>query len=246
MILDGHADPAEFYREELRKYLGETRIRDYYPETGPLSRQHYQKHMEHYAAGALHDERMIVGANRSGKSFCLAYEGACHVIGWYPPWWTGRRFDRPVVVWASGEDAKSVRESLQRHFMGPPEAIGTGLIPANLIERAPSKGGIPDAIDFAQIRHPKGTARLVFKAYEMGRESYQAAAVDVVLNDEEPPIAIYTESYTRTISTVPGQRNGIVVTAFTPLKGATELALSFLPGAAMPATEEIRKKAWGW
>ena len=51
-------------------------------------------------------------------------------------------------------------------------AIGTGLIPGNLIERAPAKGGIPDAIDFAQIRHPKGTSRLVFKAYEAGPREF--------------------------------------------------------------------------
>ncbi len=240
-------DPIELSRHFTLDLLDQTKLFGFYPDSGPLRRELYAKHMEHYAAGRLHDERMVVGANRSGKSFCLAYEATLHMIGWYPPWWEGRRFDHPVVCWASGEDAKSVRESLQRHFLGPPEAIGTGLIPADTIERTAARSGIPDAIDLVQVRrYSGGISRLLFKAYEMGREAYQAAGVDIVLNDEEPPIAIYTEAFTRTIATTPGRRNGMVVTGFTPLKGATELALSFLPGGRLPSTEELRKAAWGW
>src|SRR6266702_6240035 len=226
MLIDdlAGADP-----DDLRRQLDRTRIFDLYPEKGPLRRELYSKHMEFYRASALHDEVAFVAANRSGKSLCAGYSGTCGLISWYPGWWEGRRFGRPITCWASGEDAKATRESLQKHFLGPPEAIGTGLIPGNLIERITMRGGIPDAVDFAQIRHPKGTSRLLFKAYEQGRESFQAGQVDIGICDEEPPLGIYTEFYTRCLSTVPGQRGGLLMSTFTPLRGISEVVLMFLP-----------------
>ncbi|HXA85753.1 MAG TPA: terminase family protein [Candidatus Dormibacteraeota bacterium] len=188
-----------------------------------------------------------MGGNRTGKSFCICYEGACHLTGIYPKWWDGFEFTRPIVAWAAGEDVKAVRESLQPTLMGPAEARGTGLIPAANILRAPSRSGVPDALDFVEIKHRTGgMSRLLFKAYEQGRESFQASAVDLALLDEEPPLPIYTEMLTRTLSTVPGQPNGLVLCAFTPLKGISATVLQFLPGGAYPATEELRKMAWGW
>ena len=169
------------------------------------------------------------------------------MIGWYPDWWAGHRFNRPIVCWAAGEDGKAVRESLQPTLMGPPEAQGTGLVPAETIVRATARGGVPDAIDSAEIRHSSGgVSRLVFKAYEQGRESFQAAKIDIGLCDEEPPLAIYTELLTRTMSTVPGEPNGHVLCAFTPLRGVSQTVLRFLPGGAYPATLELRKQAWGF
>jgi phage terminase large subunit-like protein len=51
-----------------------------------------------------------------------------------------------------------------------------------------------------------------------------------MLFDEEPPLAIYSEGLTRTLSTVPGEPSGLVMCAFTPLKGLTGLVLSYMPG----------------
>jgi phage terminase large subunit-like protein len=203
--------------------------------------------MEFFAAGALHDERAFIAGNRTGKSFSIGYEGTCHLIGWYPHWWTGRRFDRPVVAWVAGEDTKAVRESLQPTMLGPDTERGTGLVPAVNIIRTTPRGGVAGAVDFAEIAHSSGkSSRLVFKSYDQGRESFQASAVDVILLDEEPPIEIYTEALTRTMSTTPGMRNGTVLCAFTPLRGISQTILQFLPGGAYPATEELRKQAWGW
>jgi phage terminase large subunit-like protein len=234
-------DPTELLRQLERAKLYRS-----YPETGPLRRGLYGKHLEFFRATATHSEVAFIAGNRTGKSFAACYVAACSLIGWAPPWWEGRRFPGPIICWAAGEDAKAARESLQAHLLGPPGALGTGLIPGNLIERAPAKGGIPDAIDFAQIRHPKGTSRLVFKAYEQGRESFQGAHVDLGIEDEEPPMSIHTEFYTRTLSTRPGEPNGLLLCAFTPLRGISDVVLSFLPGGAMPVTVEQRTAAWGW
>lgn len=236
--------------KELNQRITETergrKLYALYPDDGPLSRDKYTKHVEFFAAGSKHNERAFIGGNRTGKSFCVGYEGTLHLIGWYPPWWQGRRFDRPITAWAAGEDSKAVRESLEPTLFGGSESRGTGLIPRDMLQRIAPRGGVPDAIDFAEIRHPKGTSRIVVKSYDQGRESFQASQVDVVILDEEPPLQIYTEALTRTLSTIPGQPNGLVMCAFTPLKGISETVLQFLPGGAYPTTEELRRAAWGW
>jgi phage terminase large subunit-like protein len=261
MLLDlPPLDPAALARLKgaaLRQYVAvldeaarrnaRRRLYAIYPEAGPLRRELYPKHLEFFAAGAQHNERLFLAGNRLGKTLCASYEATCHLIGWYPPWWQGRRFDRPIHCWASGEDAKAVRESLQPMLMGPEDARGTGLIPGDAIMRSPARGGIPDALDFVQVKHLSGGAsRLVFKAYEQGRKSFQAAQVDVMVFDEEPPQAIYSEGLTRTMSVVPGEPSGILMCVFTPLLGLSGVVLSYLPGGAMPATEAQRKAAWGW
>ena len=191
------------------------------------------------AAGVIH--------HNTGKTTCVAYEDTLHLTGDYSPWWEGRRFDRPVVCWACGTDAKAVREKLQPSLIGPAEARGTGMIPRDRLLRTLARSGTADAVDFALVRHVSGgVSRLVFKAYEQGRASFQSAEVDVVHLDEEPPMAIYTEALTRTLATVPGQRNGVLMFSFTPLEGLTDVVLQFLPGGAYPGTEELRKQAWGW
>lgn len=174
------------------------------------------------SGGAIH--------HNSGKTFGVSYEGTCHLTGWYPHWWTGRRFNRPVEMWAAGEDSKSVRESLQVTYLGKYENMGTGLIPARAIVNAVPRTGVPEAVDLINIKHVKGTSRLLFKSYDQRREAFQASKVDIVQFDEEPPADIYTEGLTRTMSTDPTQESGIVMCGFTPLKGLTGVVLSYMPG----------------
>lgn len=202
----------------------------WYPDTGPLRRELYVRHLEFFANGAAHTERAIIAANRSGKSTAAGYELALHLTGRYPDWWVGRRFQRPVVAWAAGEDSKSVRESLQVILFGSLDALGTGMIPGDDIVGRPAMArGAVDLIDSAAVKHVAGGAsRLVLKSYEQGRESFQAAAVDAIWLDEEPPKDIYTEALTRVMSTVPGEPNGALFCTFTPLSGMSEVVMDYL------------------
>ena len=232
---------------ECDRVLSRKRLYSYYPDEGPLRRELYDKHTEFFASGATHNERAYIGGNRVGKTHCVSYEATLHMLGEYPAWWVGRRFERPVTAWLAGEDAKAVRESLQEKVLGPPGQFGTGLVPGDKLVEVKPRSGIPDAIDTFSVKHRSGRiSRGMFKSYEQGRESFQAAKVDVMVFDEEPEMAIYTEGLTRTMSTVPGEESGIVMCSFTPLKGISATVLQFLPGGAMPATEELRKQAWGW
>lgn len=189
-----------------------------FPDDGPLRRELYHKHMEFFAGGALFRERLFRAANRSGKSEAGAYEVVCHLTGLYPHWWVGKRFNRPVNCLVAGETGKLVRDSIQEKLVGPPSMIGTGMIPFDCIVEKRSKSGIPDAIDVVYVKHASGKQSVLqFQSFDQGREAFQATARDVIWLDEEPPLPVYTEALTRTMTT-----QGVVITTFTPLKGISE------------------------
>lgn len=235
---------------DLRRRITEREGRQLYtlfPDDGPLRRELYPRHVDFFACGGVHEpgpwctencdgsphqERAFIAANRIGKTTAAGFELTCHVTGWYPAWWPGARFNRSVSFWACGEDAKAMRESIQPVLCGPPEAFGTGMIPADLILQKSPRSGVPDAIDSMTVKHINGISRLVFKTYDQGRESYQGAKLDDggIWFDEEPPMDIYTEGLTRTMSTVPGKPSGIVMCTFTPLKGLSQVVQAYMPG----------------
>lgn len=218
-----------------------------YPDEGPLRRELYPKHLEFFTAGVLHNERAFIAGNRTGKSLCVCYEATCHLTGIYPDWWPGRRFTRPTIGWAAGEDAKALRESLEPTLFGSADRRGTGVLPRDLIVRIRPRGNVADAIDFALVRHVSGgLSRLVVKTYDQRRPGFQGAKIDFGILDEEPPMDIYGETLTRTMATDPNEENGSLMCAFTPLKGVSETVLLYLPGGTYPDTEEVRREAWGW
>jgi Terminase large subunit, T4likevirus-type, N-terminal len=176
-----------------------------FPDTGVLRRELYEKHLSFFDAGRDHMERALIGANRSGKTFTAAYELVAHCLGEYPTWWTGKRFDLPVIAWVSGVDSKSIRKTLQVTLFGEKGKRGTGMFPAASIMSTTQRSGVPGAIDTAMIRHRSGGAsRVVIKSYDQGRESYQSGKIQIAWADEEPPARIYSEVLTRLMSTTPG------------------------------------------
>ncbi len=218
-------------QQAQRQTFERTKLYQAYPDTGPLRRELYGKHLIHFEASSLFGQTALMGGNRSGKSFANCFAIACHMTGWYPSWWRGRRFNRPVSVWAAGEDAKSVRESMQVLYLGTFSNFGTGLIPFDNLLSWSMKSGVVEAVDSFTVRHASGgVSRLVFKSYDQKRKAFQASKIDIFQCDEEPPIDIYTEGLTRTLSTDPSQPNGLVLAGFTPLMGLSGVVLSFLPG----------------
>src|SRR5215218_3469680 len=81
-------------------------IETMYPETGPLRRELYARHMRFFRLGAQPgiNERGFMAANRVGKTWGAGgYELTLHLTGDYPVWWEGRRFAHPVDAWAAGD-----------------------------------------------------------------------------------------------------------------------------------------------
>jgi len=214
---------------ELRKAITEEEARNklatYYPETGPLRRELYVKHMQFFRDGAQHRERLFLAANRVGKSEGAGgYEATLHATGRYPDWWEGKRFDKPLSVLVAGDTGKNTRDTVQRKLLGPFGNFGTGLIPGDDILRTTAKSGIPEAVDTIQVRHATGgQSRIVIRSYDQGREAFQGDEQDVCWLDEEPPLPVYTECLLRTMTT-----DGIVMVTFTPLLGWSEVVKMFL------------------
>ena len=96
--LDTSAEAILAERERRRAY----KLHQFFPALGPFARDHYAKHLEFFAAGRTHKERLFMAANRVGKSEAGAFEVVLHATGLYPDWWPGRRFEVPVEIWAVG------------------------------------------------------------------------------------------------------------------------------------------------
>ncbi len=171
-----------------------------------------------------------MAANRVGKTWGVGgYETALHLTGLYPEWWKGRRFDGPIDAWAAGDTSETTRDILQQALTGvggegSDGTLGTGLIPAKCIVGQPSsRRGIAGAFDTIVVRHVSGGhSKLGFKSYDQGRKKFQGTAKHVVFLDEEPPMDVYTECLTRTMTV-----DGLVICTFTPLEGMTDVAHMF-------------------
>ncbi len=219
----------EAIRAELQ-YRAQHKLESFYPETGPLRRELYVKHVEFFEAGSTKNERLFMAANRVGKSEGVgAYECALHLTGNYPDWWKGRRFARPIAAWAAGKDAKTTRDIIQLALLGPGPQYGTGMIPADLLIGTTPKVGVPEAVETIRVRHVSGSySELQLKSYDSGVESFFGTKKDVIWLDEECEQKIYAECLMRTLSTVPGEPNGIILFTFTPLWGVTDIVREFM------------------
>lgn len=223
------------------------KLATYYPDDGPLRRELYPKHMEFFAAGARYRERCAMAANRVGKTEGMGgYESALHLTGRYPHWWAGRRFSEPVRWWAAGKTFESTRDIIQRKLFGPvairdgvKTVRGNGLIPRECIGRVTWKSGVQDLIDTAEIQHATGEWSLLgLKSYQQGRGGFEGTEQHGIWLDEEPPVDVYGECVIRTATT-----SGLVMLTYTPLEGATETVLSFMPPEMLNSyIEELKAK----
>jgi phage terminase large subunit-like protein len=212
----------------------------YFPETGPLRRELYPKHMAFFAAGATWRQRALISGNRTGKSQSAAYELVCHMTGEYPAWWRGRRFDKPVECWGAGDTGQTTRNIIQVALLGPTSVIDNrqwaGMIPAAMVYDISRKAGIPDAVSTIWVRHKSGGISTVdLLSYDQKREAFQGTARSVVWLDEECPPDVYGECLMRTMTT-----DGTVMVTFTPLQGLTPFIADWLSKSVLevidPAT----------
>lgn len=224
--------------EERLRRANERKLYSYYPEEGPLRRDLYPKHIGFFEAGSKFRERLMLAANRVGKTEGVGgYEVAVHMTGKYPDWWKGRRFSKPVSVWVAGDTSKTVRDILQYKLLGPMTAPGTGLIPKDDIVKVVSKPGVAEAVEIAMVKHVSGgESRVIFKSYDQKRESFQGTEQDIIWLDEEPPLDVYTECVLRTMTT-----NGLVILTFTPMMGMSETVMAFFPNGEVQQREEGNK-----
>jgi phage terminase large subunit-like protein len=187
----------------------------------------YPYQLAFHETGAECNQRLLMAANRIGKSYCGAAEVAYHLTGLYPKWWNGRRYTQPITAWCGGVSNETTRDIVQAELLGSPddpEAFGSGAVPKKTIVKTERKPGVPNAKSVALVRHVSGgNSSLFFKAYEMGVEKWQGRSVDCVWLDEEPSRELYSQAVTRTLD-----RRGMVYMTFTPENGMTETVASFM------------------
>jgi phage terminase large subunit-like protein len=216
--------------EEKARRARRRKLFTVYPDTGPLRRELYPKHLQFFAAGLQHNERAAVAANRVGKSFGLGgYETALHLTGLYPDWWPGRRFEHPVDCWAAGDTSETTRDIPQLILMGQAGEYGTGLIPGESIVGNPThRAGVAQAVDTVRVKHVSGGVSVLgFKSYDQGRKKFQGTAKHLIWLDEEPPEDVYSECMARLMTT-----NGMMLCTFTPLEGLSNVVLRYMPDMA--------------
>lgn len=224
-LLSDRAILAELL-EERDKRKKTRKLYSYFPDTGPLRRELYKKHLKGFTAMTQARHVWMMAGNRTGKTESwLCYAITVAMTGRYPEWWPGRKWDRPVNVWVAGKSGTTTRDILQQKLLGPFNDIGTGLIPASDIIKTTAKSGIAEAVDTLTVRHISGgTSVLQFKSYDQGRKAYEGTEQDIIGCDEEPPTDIYEEMTLRTMTT-----KGSIWSSFTPLEGLTELIVNEFP-----------------
>lgn len=217
-------------RSERKLYVEYTNEYDVERPFGPDNIGAYPWQIEIHNAGADNPERCLIAANRCGKTQCAAAEVACHMIGEYPKWWKGRKFERGVSAWVGSESSEASRDIVQQSLLGKPGELGSGWIPKEKLWPTPEKAikyrqaGVSEVADSVTVKHSSGDiSKITFKTYEQGRRKWQGTKLDFVWLDEEPPQDIYTEALTRTLD-----KRGFIILTFTPLLGPSEVVMHFL------------------
>jgi len=188
----------------------------------------YHWQSDFHAAGKNHPERMLMAANRVGKTMSAGAEIAYHLTGEYPDWWEGKRFESETLVWTGSPTNETSRDIVQNELLGGlGDKLGTGWIPKSKIVGKPTtrQAGVKNVVDSFQVRHKNGkVSTCVLKTYEQGWQKWQGTAPHVVWMDEEPDdYKIFSESQTRVLTS-----GGIVLVTFTPLLGMTDLVEHFM------------------
>jgi len=185
----------------------------------------YSWQQDFHNAGGTFPERMLMAANRVGKTESAAAEMAIHATGMYPKWWKGKRFDKPIKAWCGSVTNEASKEVIQEALLGPQDDHGTGWIPMEkLVDVNYRQAGVTEVADTIKVRHSSGGISTIgLKTYEQGRAKWQGTSREIIWLDEEPPMDIYTEALTRTIDA-----KGMVYLTFTPLLGPSQVVLHFL------------------
>jgi phage terminase large subunit-like protein len=250
-------DADELYQqaEAAAEYKKYNKIFSLYPDSGPLRRELYRKHLQFFAAGATHQERAVIAANRSGKSFGIGgYETTLHLTGLYPDFWEGRRFHAPIEAWAAGDTSETTRDIIQQILMGNPGEFGTGLIPRDCILSCTHRAGVAQAVDTVRVRHATGgTSWLGFRSYDQGRAKFQGTTKDLCLHGDT---LVITESGRVPIKDLVGTKGKVLtdLRTFESYKNCRKtgsnkgiVEVSFSDGASVHCTPDHKfLTKYGW
>jgi phage terminase large subunit-like protein len=207
----------------------------------------FPKQLAFHALTRIHTQSCFGAGNQLGKTFAGAAQASIFLTGRYPKWWPGRKWDRPTVGTVLGNSAEATRDTAQRLLLGrETEGYGTGLLPADCLDRATMKTarGVSGVFDIVPVKHESGInqgagrqkwSELKFKSYEKGRAKLQGDTIDWFWEDEEPPQDVHDELLARITAT-----RGCGWLTFTPLEGITGLVAGFYDEPGRPRLVTMR------
>lgn len=214
--------------EELAAILAELELRQAGNKIKSFFRSRndgYTKHWAFFDAGSKYRQRLLMAANRVGKSFAGGCELVYHATGVYPPDWKGKRFPCANDWWIVSDTDETSRQIIQLLLLGPVGAFGTGLIPRDALDFDSLKDAVKadTRVKAIRVRHiTGGFSTISLKSSEQGRKAFQGTEVNVWI-DEECPMDVYQECLMRTMT-----NDRIMILTFTPLKGLSDVVMSFL------------------
>lgn len=197
----------------------------------------YPWQSDFYKAGLKNKQRLLMAANRVGKTYSMAVEVAFHLTGSYPEWWKGIRFNKPVSIWCLGVSGEQLRDVVVKElfgaYLGDGKFDGNGLIRQDQVYQVTPAMGTPRLPRDVAVRYATGNTSLVsFKSYTQGQHVLMGSSQDFIWIDEEPvDPTIYPQCLTRTATGNSGE-GGYVVMSFTPENGMTELVAQFMDNRA--------------
>lgn len=172
-------------------------------------------------------QKLLMAANGTGKTFCGAMDVAYHMTGLYPDWWEGKRFTGTTLWMVGGKTNELTRDVCQKALFGDPAnpaALGTGAVPIELIGKRTMKGGVPNAFDTVLVKHTTGRySKVMFRAYEQGKDKHMGYRINGGWLDEEPPVEIWSQYLRAAIS-----MDAVLNMTFTPESGMTEVVTQFM------------------
>lgn len=210
--------------EIVKQYKAQNRLEFFEP---------YPWQKEFYRAGKDNKQRMLMAANRVGKTASQAVEVAYHLTGLYPDWWQGIKFTGKTNVWCLGVSGEQLRDVIVKELLGvytgDGKFDGSGLIPQKYVYQVTPAMGTPRLPRDVAIQNVNGGLSLVsFKSYTQGQHVLMGSSQDYIWIDEEPTdTAIYPQCLTRT-ATGNGGKGGYLVGTLTPENGMTELVSQFM------------------
>ena len=193
----------------------------------------YPWQVEFHNAGIDNPERLLMAANRVGKTRSASAEVAIHATGLYPQWWKGRRFSRPTKAWVAAETNEDIKGIIQSALLGPQGEHGTGWIPKDKLEGVSYRqAGVSEVMETIKVRHVTGgISTITAKTFMMEVRGFRGESLDVFWGDEIIPMDIYTEALTRLLD-----RRGAMIITFTPTEGPTDVVRHFMeakPGSGI-------------
>ena len=186
-------------------------------------------------------QKLCLGGNQFGKTFCGAMEAAIQLTGRYPDWWEGVRYNYPVDMMIGSNTNETCRDIVQKELLGNPldeRDWGTGTIPIDCIGKSVRKAGVVNAVDSITVKHFTngvfdGMSKVYLRAYEQGFKKFMGVRFSVGWLDEEPPQEIWSQFLRAGLA----QPNSYLYITMTPEQGLTAVVTQFLnslaPGQAV-------------